>query len=139
MSSLLRAPFVRQVGSYIAVLILGVALYAAVMPAKVVTETRSVVAAATVEAPAYAQAYMDAMCRADAEYLAEHTHPMFASADAIAAFAAETRASGFTCQSRKYLGSYATEDTHVFAVVVNDGEVFYVITFDAERLVTGIQ
>lgn len=87
--------------------------------------------------PDYAQRYMRALCDMNTDYLSANTHPGYATADDIAESVA--RSGGFICSGVKYLGSYATEDTHVFAVVINDKETFYIFSFDADRLVIGVQ
>lgn len=132
--------FVRELASYAAVALLSVVLTFYLMPAKLVVDTRTVAAAA---APEYAQAYMDAICRLDAEYLAEHTSPLFADADDVAHYVQAAMSAGWACGGVKYLGSYQTKDSQVFAVIVKPGtedehEVFYILTFE-DGLVTEIE
>lgn len=129
--------FLRESLSYVVVAIAAGALVFTQMPPKTLVETRFESRAA----PEYAQAYMDAICRMDSEYLAKNTSPEFAGPDEIAAFTAEAQSGDWGCESTKYLGSYQKSDTQVFSVVVSPSgkEVFYLFTFNADQLVTNIE
>lgn len=129
--------FLRDALSYVVVAVAAGALVFTQMPAKVVVDTHSISTAA----PEYAQKYMDAICAFDAEYLGKNTSPGFAGAQEIADYIDSAAQSGWGCESVKYLGSYQTVDKQVFAVVVkpSGNEVFYLFTFDAERLVINIE
>lgn len=142
--ALLRAPFIRQVGSYIAVAVVAAVLYATLAPPRVVVKTQTVETVVSAVAPEYARRYMNAMCAFDAEYLTANTAPTFATSADVANFVVASQRAGWVCGPPKYLGSYQTIDSHAFVVVIGaDGqerrETFYVLTFDPDRMVIGIE